>query len=81
MKWTALRRAHGPTSNWYYRESADGQYVVRRVVSQYGLGTSILALKRDGQGNLTIFLGKRFRSMQTAMSACEQDAGVQLTHR
>jgi hypothetical protein len=74
MKWSALRRARGPTSNWYYRESADGQYVARRVVSQYGLGTSILALRRDGQGNLTIFVGKRFHSLETAIAACELDA-------
>jgi hypothetical protein len=74
MNWSGIRRRPGPTSHWYQRETRDGRYVARRVVSQYGLPTKFLALKRDARGNLSIVLGERFRSLASAMAACEQDA-------
>lgn len=74
MEWTGIRRRTGPTSRWYERHSRDGQYVARKVVSQYGMATRCIALKRDVRGFLTVVLGDGFRSLDTAMRACERDA-------
>lgn len=74
MEWTGVLRRQGPTSRWYQRESRDGRYVARRVVSRYHLATRCLALKRDARGGLSIVVGDRFRTLDAAMDACERDA-------